>query len=120
MTERVKKHKTNLVSLAVTCFAMAGLNFHLFASGDMILVAYNLALFILGMGCLYCYNLISNDLKKCALLSMLLGVLIFGAALLDGFIGFTVNFRFLGWLLLFNGPALVIRAFKLKKDGSYY
>ena len=64
MEERAKKHKTNLISLAVTCFAIGGLNFHLFVSGNMMLVAFNLMYFILGMGCLYSRNLISSNLKK--------------------------------------------------------
>ena len=51
---------------------------------------------------------------------MLLGILTFCMGIADGFCGYTENFRFLGWLLLFNGPALVIRAIKLKKDGTYY
>lgn len=120
MEERVKKHKTNLISLAVTCFAIGGLNFHLFASGNMMLVAFNLMYFILGMGCLYSYNLISTNLKRCATLSLILGILTFCIGIADGFCGYTENFRFLGWLLLFNGPALAIRSIKLRKDGTYY
>lgn len=120
MEERVKKHKTNLISLAVTCFAIGGLNFHLFASGNMMLVAFDLMYFIIGMGCLYSHNLISTNLKKCAILSVVLGILTFCISIADGFGGYTENFRFLGWLLLFNGPSLVIRAIKLKKDGTYY
>ena len=120
MEERVKKHKTNLISFAVTYFAIWGLNFHLFESGNMMLVAFNLMYFILGMGCLYSHNLISTNLKKCAMLSLVLGILTFCMGIADGFGGYTENFRFLGWLLLFNGPALVIRVIKLKKDGMYY
>ena len=89
MEERVKKHKTNLISLAVTCFAIEGLNFYLFASGNMMLVAFNLMYFILGMGYLYSRNLISSNLKKCATLSLLLGILTFCMGIADGFGGYT-------------------------------